>query len=173
MFAEQAWNGPPLAGVMFLCPGWIAQVYPYPHEQLQILRAAFLRPSRKLRVPLSDPYLFTDVLLGKEFIASDPLALRFATARLLWQSRLLDRVIRQPIKLPAPSLLVLAGNDRIIDNAKTEALFRQLQAPSQKVMSFPHANHTFEWDNQARHIWSQIADWIDQQTGEQSIRATG
>ncbi len=88
---------------------------------------AFLTNRRKtFPIPLSDPALFTANPEGQAFIAADPFSLREATAGLLAASFFIDRLVaRAPARIHQPALLMLAGQDRIVDNARTLAYFQQ------------------------------------------------
>src|SRR5207245_1552815 len=109
-----------VAGLALLCPGFFAQVRPSRRERLAILWARLTRPGQHFSVPLNDPELFTATPRWQEFIRTDPLALREATARLLVESVRLDGYLRPvPVHVRVPVLLLLAERDRIIDNART------------------------------------------------------
>ena len=79
--------------LVFVAPGWFAKVDPTPREKLAIAWSFFLRPRRLLPIPLSDPALFTATPRWQEFLRNDALSLRQGTPRLLFSSRILDRVI--------------------------------------------------------------------------------
>ena len=93
---------------------------------------AWLTNRRKtFPIPLSDPALFTDSPEGQAFIASDHLGLHAGTAGLLAASFFIDKAVRRiPPKVHQPALLMLAGQDRIVDNALTLAYFERLATPT-------------------------------------------
>ena len=63
---------------------------------------------------------------GQAFIAADALSVREGTAGLLAASFIIDRLVaRAARRVRQPALLMLAGQDRIVDNARTLAYFEQ------------------------------------------------
>src|SRR5436853_454610 len=79
-------------------------------------------PDNLFPIPLDDPELFTATPRWQSFVRDDPRSLRRATARLLVASVFLDIAARRSVgHVRVPVLLLLAGKDRIIDNARTRA----------------------------------------------------
>ena len=110
-----------------ICPGLHPRVGVSLGEKLRIAWAYFTNRRKTFPIPLSDPALFTANPEGQAFIAADPLGLRAGTAGLLAASFFIDRRVRRaPRRIRQPALLMLAGQDRIVDNARTLAYFRTL-----------------------------------------------
>src|SRR4051812_13106706 len=117
-----------------ICPGLHPRVDVSRRERWEIALAYFLHPRKTFPIPLSDPALFTSSREGQTFIAEDPLGLRAATARLLAASAMVDRMVdRVPPRVRQPSLLMLAGRDRIVDNDRTLAYFGRLASERRLV----------------------------------------
>jgi acylglycerol lipase len=148
--------------LVLMCPGWFAKVEPSLREKLAIGWSFLLWPKRLINVPLSDPSLFTASPRWQKFIAEDPLGLKRATARTLMTSKILDRVIRNaPRRIQIPSLLLLAGKDRIIDNARTRNYFEQFETGDRTVLEYPDAHHTFEFEPDSEKIFQDVIRWLD------------
>ena len=147
-------------GLALIGPGFFPNVRPGFIERLRIARSAFRNPTRRFPIPLNDPALFTASAEGREFIRSDPLALHTATARLLFQSAALDLYLRRAWKRVAvPTLLLLAGEDLIIDNAKTRAFIERFRVPTQ-VIEYPAAHHTLEFEPAGPSFVADFLAWL-------------
>jgi acylglycerol lipase len=147
-----------------ICPGLHPRVGVSTRERLAIAWAWLTgrRRSRTFEIPLSDPALFTADPKGQAFIAADPLGLRVATAGLLAASTFIDRwVARIPGRVRQPALLMLAGQDRIVDNAKTRAYFQRLASPDRRVIEYPEGHHTLEFEPDPSAYARDLIAWLD------------
>jgi alpha-beta hydrolase superfamily lysophospholipase len=156
-------------GLALLCPGLRARVKPSSRQRLAILWARLVAPSKLFRVPLDDPALFTATPRWQQFIRDDPLSLRRATARLLLESARLDGYLHWvPAHVRLPVLLLLAGQDRIIDNARTRAFVERFASADRQVIDYPEAHHTLEFEpDPDRHVNDLLA-WLDRLTSPPS-----
>jgi acylglycerol lipase len=108
-----------------ICPGLQPRVGVSPGERLRIAWAFLFNSHKTFPIPLSDPELFTASPEGQAFIAADLLGLHAGTAGLLAVSSFIDIRVRLSRKrIRQPILLMLAGQDRIVDNARTLAVVR-------------------------------------------------
>ncbi len=113
-------------GIALICPGLHPRVGVTRRERLQIAWAFLTNRHKRFPIPLSDPALFTANPDGQAFIAADRLSLHEGTAGLLAASFFIDRwVKRAPARIRQPALLMLAGQDRIVDNAATSPTFKR------------------------------------------------
>jgi len=152
-----------------ICPGLQPRVGVSLVEKLRIARAVLFNRRKTFPIPLADPALFTDDPEKQEFIRNDPLSLRRATAGLLFASFVIDRrVKRAPGKIRRPSLLMLAGRDRIVDNARTLAYFERIAAADRRVIDYPDGCHTLEFDPDPTRYARDLIDWLDQRFSEKS-----
>jgi alpha-beta hydrolase superfamily lysophospholipase len=143
-----------------LCPGFCPNVGLSRRKKLAVAVCRLVAPRRAFDVPLSDPELFTANPEAIRFIREDPLALRRATARLLLESVRLDGYLRWfPPRLVKPVLLMLAGHDRIIDNGRTRAFVGRLAPAGAKVVEYPDAHHTLEFESGMPFIPDLLA-WL-------------
>ena len=117
---------------------------------------------RRFPIPLDDPHLFTENPERVRYIAEDPLSLRDLTARFMAESRRLDAMARQAAaSVRVPTLLALAGQDRIIHNEATRALVYSMAA-RRRVVVYPGAHHTLEFEPDPEAYFGDLAAWIDQ-----------
>lgn len=146
-------------------PGLTPRVNVSRRERLAV--AAALLTGRSARatfpLPLADPALFTADPAAQRFIAGDPLSLRRGTAGLLASSFFLDRRVRRaPARVRQPALLMLAGQDRIVDNPRTLATFRRLASRDTRVIDYPDAHHTLEFEPDPARYARDLIAWLDE-----------
>lgn len=147
-------------GLALLCPGICPRIHPSFTQRCRILWARLTRPTRLFPVPLSDPELFTSSPKWLDFLRKDPLALHEATARLLVHSVRLDFYVRRAARaVRVPTLVQLAGSDRIIDNARTRHFVQHFSGPC-RVIEYPKAQHTLEFEDQPQVHLSDLLDWL-------------
>jgi alpha-beta hydrolase superfamily lysophospholipase len=149
-------------GLALLCPGFFPQVRPTLGARLGIVWARLVAPRRKFAIPLNEPDLFTANPRWQEFIRTDPLALREATARLLIESVRLDGYLRVvPAHVRAPVLLMLAGRDRIIRNERTRRFVDSFATKDRHVVEYPEAHHTLEFEPDPEPFLRDLRAWLD------------
>lgn len=156
-------------GLALLCPGFFAQVRPPLRERFRIVAARLLAPRKLFPVPLSDPALFTAAPRWQQFIADDPLSLRQATARLLVESVRLDGYLRVvPGHVRVPVLLMLAGQDRIIHNARTRRYVDRFTSKDKEVIEYPEASHTLEFEPDPEQFLADLIGWLGRRSDQSS-----
>lgn len=151
-------------GIALICPGLTPRVGVTVGEKLGIALAVLTgRAARRtFPIPLSDPALFTGDSKAQAFIASDPLSLRQGTAGLLASSFFLDRRVRRaPGRVQQPALLMLAGQDRIVDNARTRATFERLASERKTIIDYPEAHHTLEFEPDPTRYVADLVRWVE------------
>lgn len=149
-------------GLVLLAPGLCPQVKPPFAQQLGIAWSRLVAPGRLFTIPLDDPELFTATPRWQHFIRTDALSLRKATARLLVASVFLDIAARRSVEhVRVPTLLLLAGKDRIIDNARTRAYFQRLASADKEVIEYPEAHHTLEFEPDPTPVFADVARWLE------------
>lgn len=156
-------------GLALICPGFYAKVHPTLWEKIVISGSFVFWPRRPVRIPLSDPKLFTDNPTWQSFLQNDPLLLRRGSSRLLMTSVALTKVVEDaPSKITMPTLLMLAGEDRIIDNDKVRDFFDRFAAKDKTVIEYPGAHHTLEFEPDPEPYYSDLIAWISRVTEEAS-----
>jgi alpha-beta hydrolase superfamily lysophospholipase len=148
-------------GLMLLCPGLRPRVGPSRRQRLGILWSRLVAPGRLFPVPLDDPELFTATPRWQQFLRDDPLSLRRATARFLVESVRLDLYLRwAPKHVRVPTLLLLAGQDRIVDNARTRTFVGRFAATDKRVIEYPEAHHTLEFEPSPDRHLDDLLSWL-------------
>ena len=151
-------------GFILLAPGFCPKVHPTRKERFFIALGSLFAPRRLFNIPLNDPELFTTNPSAQKFLKEDPLALRKATARFLLDSVRLDfylRIFRT--KISKPILLLIAGQDKIIDNEKTIEFVKRFSSGSLTIKEYPEAHHTFEFEPQPQKHIEEIEEWLQVQ----------
>jgi acylglycerol lipase len=148
-------------GLILVAPGFKPKVKPPLADQTRIAVSTFIWPKRMLPVPLSDPSLFTSVPEAIRFIEGDPLGVRHASARLLFSSRVVDiRLARRAKRISTKTLLVLASEDRIIDNQKTKEFVNRFASKDVETVEFP-GGHTLEFEPDPKPFFDAMVGWIN------------
>jgi alpha-beta hydrolase superfamily lysophospholipase len=149
-------------GIAFLCPGFFPKVKPPKLQRLGIALSRLFRPTKRYPIPLNEPDLFTASPRWQQFILDDKLGLREATARLLVESVRLDAYCRlTPPHIRVPVLLMLAGRDRIINNDRTRAFFDSFASTDRKVIEYPEAHHTLEFEAEPEKFIGDLREWLE------------
>ena len=132
-------------------------------EKLQIAWSIFTNRRKLFPIPLSDPALFTANPEAQAFIAADPHSLRQGTAGLMAASFFIDRMVRaRPGQARQPALLMLAGQDRIVDNARTLDYFGKLASTDRQVIEYPEGHHTLEFEPDPSAYARDLIGWIEE-----------
>jgi len=135
-----------IASLTLIAPGIVPLIDVSPVTKLAIAACLLVRPRARFAIPLDKPELFTDNESMREFLRTDRLALHCATARFMYASRRLDRLVeRGPVgRLTMPVTLILSAEDRIIDSEATARLITRLTNGRAEVISLSGA-HTLEF----------------------------
>jgi alpha-beta hydrolase superfamily lysophospholipase len=150
-------------GLVLLTPGICPRVRPPLWQRIGIAWSGLVRPTRLFPIPLDDPELFTATPHWQAFLRDDPLSLHCATARFLIASVRLDLALRRsPAHVRVPVLLLLAGRDRIIDNARTRTYAGRF-AGGVEVIEYPEAHHTLEFEPDPKPIFRDVERWLEKQ----------
>jgi len=153
----------PLSGVGFLCPGLFAQ------QQANVLQRLLLRCAGavglrgvRIPIPLADPALFTDNPRWRDYIRDDPLMLRRITVRwALADLQLNDYARSSAQEIHTPTLLMLAGRERIVDNRRTRDFFQRIAAADKRCVEYPDAAHTLEFEPDPTAYLDDLGAWIE------------
>lgn len=150
---------PVMDRLVLVAPGLFPQVKPPFKVRLGVAVAKFSQPGKLFPIPLDDAELFTYEPHWQYFLRSDPLSIHHASARLLVESFWLDKAVGRVQRLAAiPTLLLLAGKDRIIRNDVTRSWLQQV-SPESMVLEFPEAHHTLEFERDT--VWlEQLVGWL-------------
>jgi len=151
-----------LRGMMLIGPGLKPKVAPPLLQRVRIALARGLRPTKLFPIPLNEPELFTASPEGQKFIDADRFGLRHATARFLFSSFAFDVYLRRVAqRITMPSLLLLAGRDRIIDNVATRRFVASFAARDNRVIDYADSHHTFEFEGPDHPFVADIVKWVE------------
>jgi alpha-beta hydrolase superfamily lysophospholipase len=149
-------------GIALVCPGLLPRVGVSLREKLQITWAALVDRRKTFPIPLTDPALFTADPAAQAFIAEDPYSLRQGTAGLMLASFIIDQLVRRaPARVRQPALLMIAGQDRIVDNARTLQYFGMLASVDRQVIEYPEAHHTLEFEPDPTRYATDLIGWMN------------
>jgi len=160
-YAAAAQRSVRIASLTLIAPGVVPRVDVPFGTKLGIALALLVSPRRQFDIPLSEPALFTGNEPMLEYLRRDPLRLHRATARFLYASRRLDIILRRARQgcIDVPTTLLLARDDRIIDNAATREAIERLSAGRAAVRQFDGA-HTLEFEPDPTALYGAIVDAV-------------
>ena len=147
--------------LLLIAPGLFPAVDLSLLEKLRVGFSLLKRGRKMFEIPLNDPALFTENPAGQEFIANDPLRLIHVSARFLWHSQCLDRRLRRLSAgaLGPPIQMILAGRERIICNALTEAWARRVATQPLDITNVTNATHTLEFEQDESVFADLLLRW--------------
>lgn len=149
-----------LDGLVLIAPELAARQELPLTARARLLGAERLAPGTMIELPFAPDLLATDPA-WRAHLAADPLRLRQVTARLLAISRELDRGIAQGAAgRNVPTLLLLAGGDRIADNDAALALLRQGAPITLATLAYPDQPHGLPFAIPDRLAWD-IQGWLE------------
>lgn len=153
-------------GLALITPGIFRKVTPPFRTRVSVVGARIRKPSKLFPIPLNEPELFTGVPEWQRFIAEDPLALHEATARFMVASTALDIYMRRAWKwVRVPTLLMLAGQDRIISNEQTRQYVEKFPTEDRQIIEYPEAHHTLEFEPDPGVYRRDLIAWLERQLG--------
>ncbi len=148
-------------GLVLVAPGLCPRVRPSAGERLRIAASRLLAARQPFPIPLNDPDLFTANPDRRQFIRDDPLALRAASARLLFESRRMDVYLHFAARhVTVPVLVLLAERDCIIDNPATRRFVGRFPATDRTVIEYPNAHHTLEFEPGGPPFLEDLTGWL-------------
>ncbi|MFQ5414866.1 MAG: alpha/beta fold hydrolase [Phycisphaerae bacterium] len=127
----------------------------------EIASAMLYEREKPFDIPLNDPERFTASAKWQRFHRTDALTLRQATAGFYLASRRMDRWFgRLKACPPVPMHVLLAGDERIIDNDKTTGFVAELGWPDTRVTTYAAARHSLEYERDAEVYFRDLVGFI-------------
>jgi len=143
-------------------PGLFPRIGVSKAEMARIGFAMLYEPTKPFDIPLNDAELFTTRPDWKHFIDTDPLCLRQCTAGFYLASRRMDKIVARFPQAPAVAThLLLAGDERIIDNDATADFIRSLCRPQTRISWYPKARHSLEFEGDPEEYFGDLIGFID------------
>ncbi len=151
-----------VASLSLVAPGLFPVIDVPAGEKLRIAWELLADPRRAHPLPIHHTSMFTNNPLKRDFVERDPLRLCEATAAFLLASRRLDRVARSlgGSAWRGGVHALLAGQDRIIDNARTREFVRGLVGSATRITEYAGAAHTLEFEPDPQPFWHDLAKGI-------------
>lgn len=151
-----------LASLTLIAPGIVPKVGVGPVVKIAIGISLLCCPRHSFAIPLNDVRLFTENERMQEYLRSDHCRLRRATARFLLASEVLGRQLAgQTAQIDVPTTLILADQDRIIDNARTEKLVRTIFAGRITVVTLA-GSHTLEFETDPSPLYDCLCSALEE-----------
>jgi alpha-beta hydrolase superfamily lysophospholipase len=148
-------------GLILVTPGLASQITLTWTDRIQVLFRRYFSPRSYFEIPLNDPELFTSNIEYQRWIRDDPLALRWATARLLFESARLDVYNSFATRhVVVPTLVLLAERDRIVDNAVVRRIVNHFPTTDMTVREYSGASHTLEFERAASPFLNDMIPWL-------------
>jgi alpha-beta hydrolase superfamily lysophospholipase len=130
-------------------------------EKARIGLAMLYEPTKSFEIPLNDAELFTGDPRWRSFIDADPLTLRHCTAGFYLASRRMDRMVDRLRGAPSvPVHLLLAGDERIIDNDHTTDFLRSLHWTNCRITRYRQARHALEFDTAPDEYFADLCAFL-------------
>jgi len=150
-----------LQGLGLICPGLYSKKAATLPQRAALGIAQFLPVrSRHVTIPLRDPALFTNSESHQAYIANDPLTLRKMTIGFaLANQKLVRYATEKPQEIHVPTLLMLAGDDPISNNAKLREFVGRMGGPSPRIIEYPGASHTLEFEPDPSDYFRDLNAW--------------
>ncbi len=149
------------ASLTLITPGLYPLVGVSNAEKFRIGLSMLSKPTNLFDIPLNDPGLFTSVPKWMAFLRDDPLQLHQATAGFYLASRRMDRIALALGDAPSvPIHLMLAADERIIDNERTRHFVRELRWPNRVITTYQHSRHTLEFDPDRDAYLDDLVRWL-------------
>jgi len=150
------------ASLTLIAPGVFPKVDLPAVQKARVAWALLADPQRQFEIPLDDARMFTANPQRQAYVVGDSDRLRTVSGAFLLHSRRLDRVARGLPRAAwrGPVHLLLAGQERIIDNDATRRWFAELNRPGAQLSEFPDAYHTLEFEADPRPMRRIVRDWL-------------
>jgi alpha-beta hydrolase superfamily lysophospholipase len=133
-------------------------------DKARVVWSVLTGRARRVPVPLA-PEEFSDLEPFVAFVRNDPLALRTAPARLMYEvARARRRLPRAARALRAPLLVAYAGNDVICDNRRNARLLGRVGSPVE-TRTYPGARHILEFSTEREAFFGDLTAWLRQPAG--------
>lgn len=113
-------------------------------------------------IPLREPALFTGEPHWQEFIRNDDLSLQQVALGFLHADRRLAQLAQSAAaNIDCPLLMMLAGQDEIIDNRRLQTFFGAVPHESKRLIMYDNARHTLEFEPDRERIVDDLIAWLD------------
>jgi acylglycerol lipase len=152
-------------GLILVTPAIKARVDLTFPQKLDVLVSNFIRPRKLFNIPIEDE-LFTKNPKYLEFIKSDQMKLTKATARFFFETAMLDMYNNGAApKITVPILLLLAGNDLVVNTVEVRRWFGKTSTNDKTLKVYEGSCHSLEFEDEAKELVEDITGWADEHKG--------
>ena len=131
-------------------------------KKVDVLFSNFLRPKKLFNVPIEDS-MFTKNPKYLDFIKNDKMKLTRVTARFFFETSKMDmRFNKIAGRIHVPLLLLLAGNDRVVDNTGVRKWFEREGSEDKTLKVYQGSCHSLEFEEEAKDLVEDICRWVDE-----------
>lgn len=146
----------PFLGLKIMVPAW---------KRSLGLAASLLRPTLRLPSGLRAADLSHDPEIGRSYDA-DPLVTHDATARWFTEITAAQADLRtRSGRIRVPTLMQVAGDDRIVDAAVSQIIFDRLGAPDKNLTVYPGLFHEIFNELDKQRVLSDLTSWLGERCG--------
>lgn len=151
-----------VASLTLIGPGLFPRVDLTTAEKLGVALALVNDRTKLFDIPLNDAGFFTANPRQIRYVEQDALKLLQVSASFLLTSRRLDKHIRRFARSEwrGPVHLMLAGQDRIIDNHRTREWFEELPSHDKTLTQYSDAHHTLEFESNPEPFFRDLTEWL-------------
>jgi alpha-beta hydrolase superfamily lysophospholipase len=159
--AMHAHDGARTRSLTLVTPGLFPIIDVSASEKFRIGWAMVSNPTRRFEIPLNDPELFTATQEWLAFLRRDARQLHQATAGFFLASRRLDKVARRLGRAQAvPLHVLLAGDERIVDNEATRTFVREMTWRHRVITTYDESRHTLEMGPARARYLADVVRWL-------------
>ena len=147
--------------LIYLSPGMSVKVAPTLIEKLKIGLSVLPGLSFNIQSPIRDDKMFTNSPEALYFLYNDKLRIFSPRAGDFIQAKKMDLYIsKNSDKIKIPSVVLLAGKDRIVDNVKTKMAFQRFGKPP-TIIEYRESEHVIFFGQAKHNLTADIANFID------------
>ncbi|MBU6451415.1 MAG: alpha/beta hydrolase [Cyanobacteria bacterium REEB67] len=149
------------SGLVMFSPGFDGHPATFPLSyKVKTLLTALLKPDTPITLPYSTDQITRDPIV-RGWLNNDVDARMTVPARMLLELlKLTEEAKNTGRKLPSPVLMFTAGQETIVNNQVSEAVFARLVAPRKQKHHFPEAWHDLMFDPVLDELVDIMAAWM-------------
>ncbi len=134
--------------------------------RVKSMATALLQPDTEIALPYTTDQITREPQV-RNWLANDPDRKFVLTARTLLELlKLTQETKSSPRKIPCPAYMFTSGQETIVNNVVSQAIFDRLNAPSKRQHSFPEAWHDLMFDPVLDELVELLTTWMDEVSKE-------
>jgi alpha-beta hydrolase superfamily lysophospholipase len=148
-----------VAGLILATPALYTRADLPPRDKARVLWSVLRGQAARVSVPLA-PEQFSELEPFVGFVRADPLSLRTAPARFMYEVARARRRLPLAVRaLRAPLFVAYAGSDVICDNARNRRLLARVTSPAE-TRTYDGARHILEFSGRRDAFLDALAGWL-------------